>query len=133
MTHVLEDRDLVVDREDWVFISAEELFFKNFDCGESGVLLIATEVDLRGVTLSETLNHLILSVKNGMSLPLLGRWKHDFEYLSFIEILVFEFALWTKIILFLTDLSRRVENVSVDKIINYISIFKFIYTIKRDS
>ena len=64
MTHVLEDRDLVVHGPNALFIAVEELLFQDFDCCKSSIFYMPTEVDFGGVTLSEALDHLILSVKN---------------------------------------------------------------------
>ena len=64
MTHVLEDRDLVVHGPNALFIAVEELLFQDLDCCKSSIFYMPTEVDFGGVTLSEALDHLILSVKN---------------------------------------------------------------------
>ena len=68
MVHVLQNRDLVVHRQDGVGVAAEELLFENLDGGKGAVLSVASEVHLGSVPFAETLDDLVLSVKNRVSL-----------------------------------------------------------------
>jgi len=61
---VLKDGDLVVDREDGVLVTAQELFLEDFDGRVVlGVDLLA-EVDLTGVALAEGLDDLIFPIED---------------------------------------------------------------------
>ena len=77
MVHVLEDGDLIVDRQDGVVVPAQELLLQNFYCGEVPIGQRPGQVHLGRVTFAERLDDLVLLVKNWVLGPLALRVCHS--------------------------------------------------------
>ena len=73
LVHVLQNSDLIMYREDRVIVPAQKFFLQNLDGDQFATLARFAHVDLRGVSLSQRLDDVILSVEDGVrgSLPLL--------------------------------------------------------------
>ena len=77
VVNVLKDGNFIVDGQDGVVVSPQELLLEYFDRNECAILKWASKVDLARVALSKGLDDFILVVENGVRRALaISFWLH---------------------------------------------------------